>query len=696
MRPTQAKEHHAVAPPPLPRPVPLSGSPLRVRPDGVTGEAHGAIPPGTGDAGATDADVPAAVARVLDHFLADRVARARAMDVLFAEELAGSVVRFTRTGGKRARSQLLWWSLRACGGTGEALTASALRIGAALELLQTCALVHDDVMDGSVRRRGRPALHAELSAQYAGSASPRRVGRFGEAAGLLAGDLALAWSDDLVAETPLDPVRASAVRRLWSDMRTEMVAGQYLDVQGQITGAYSLSRTLRAACLKSARYSVERPLALGAALADADDATTGALRSAGRCAGMAFQLRDDLDDVFGDPRRTGKPCGGDIREGKPTYLVALARVRAETSGDRSALTVLRRALGNAGLTGPDLDRVREVLTGTGARAAVEDRIGRLIAQSLHHLDDARLAHEPGTRLRHLLAAAGDGPASTEHGPRPPCPDGRSASGDGGPAWGDGTFASGNDGPASTGDGPGPASAGPECTDHERPAPCAHAGPGPGDGGPAAGDGRRASAGDEPESAPAGPGYTDHERPAPCADAGPGSGDSGPTSGDGWSAAGDGKRAAGDGRWGAGNGGRPSTSDGPESAPAGPGYTNHKRPAPCADAGPGSGDGGSAARDGRSATGDGRSATGDGRSATGDSGPTSGDDGRAAGDGRSAAGDGKRASAGGGAPRPSAGDVPASGGPESVPPGGSGPCSGDDVGVSVPALLAGSGAKECGR
>ncbi|MFB0617681.1 polyprenyl synthetase family protein [Streptomyces sp. AGS-58] len=448
MRSTQAKEHHAVAPPPLPRPVPLSGSPVRVRPDGATGEAQGAIPPGTGDAGVADADVPAAVARVLDHFLAGRVARARAMDVLFAEELAGRVVRFTRTGGKRARSQLLWWSLRACGGSGEALTVSALRIGAALELLQTCALVHDDVMDGSVRRRGRPALHAELSAQYAGSASPRRVGRFGEAAGLLAGDLALAWSDDLVAETPLDPVRASAVRRLWSDMRTEMVAGQYLEVQGQITGAYSLSRALRAACLKSARYSVERPLALGAVLADADDATTRALRSAGRCAGMAFQLRDDLDDVFGDPLRTGKPCGGDVREGKPTYLVALARVRAETSGDHSALTVLRRALGNAGLTEPDLDRVREVLTGTGARAAVEDRIGRLIAQGLHHLDDARLAHVPGARLRRLLAAAGDGPAST-------------------------------------GDGPG-------CADHERPVPCADAGPGPGEGGAAAGDGGRAS------------------------------------------------------------------------------------------------------------------------------------------------------------------------------------------------------------
>ncbi|MFJ7147227.1 polyprenyl synthetase family protein [Streptomyces sp. NPDC100445] len=430
MRPTQAKEHHAVAPPPVPRPVPLSGSPARVRPDGATGGARGAVPPDAVDGHAVDADVSAAVGRVLDDFLADRAARARAMDVLFADELAGRVVRFTRTGGKRARSQLLWWSLRACGGAGRARLAAGLRIGAALELLQTCALVHDDVMDGSARRRGRAALHAELSAQYTGAASPRRVGRFGEAAGLLAGDLALAWSDDLVAETPLDPVTASAVRRLWSDMRTEMVAGQYLEMQGQITGAYSLSRALRAACLKSARYSVERPLALGAVLADADEVTTGALRSAGRCAGMAFQLRDDLDDVFGDPLRTGKPLGGDIREGKPTYLVALARVRAESTGDRGALSVLRRSLGDAALTGADLDRVREVLTATGARATVEDRIGRLVAQGLRHLDDAHLVREPGARLRRLLAAAGARPGTGEHASPAPGAAGEDGAGSG--------------------------------------------------------------------------------------------------------------------------------------------------------------------------------------------------------------------------------------------------------------------------
>ncbi|MFI9244844.1 polyprenyl synthetase family protein [Streptomyces sp. NPDC053086] len=416
MRPTQAKEHEAAVPPPGPCPGPPSGSPVRVRPDGGTGAAPGGIPAGLDDARVVDADVPAAVGRVLDHVLADRVARAHAVDALFAEELAGPVARFTRAGGKRIRSQLLWWALRACGGPDEPPVASALRIGAALELLQTCALVHDDVMDGSALRRGRPALHADLRARYADSATPERVGRFAEAGGLLAGDLALAWSDDMVAETPLAFPAEAVVRRLWSDLRTEMVAGQYLDVQGQITGSYSLPRALRAACLKSGRYSVERPLALGAALAGAAEATARALSSAGLAIGTAFQLRDDLDDVFAPSGRTGKPSGGDIREGKPTCLVALAHVRAEAKGDRLALAVLRRSLGDARLTEAGLDRVRSVLTRTGARAAVENRIGRLVAQGLRSLDGVVPEHGAGDRLRRLLASAADGAASDGGGP----------------------------------------------------------------------------------------------------------------------------------------------------------------------------------------------------------------------------------------------------------------------------------------
>lgn len=351
-----------------------------------------------------DGDVPAAVGRLLEGLLGERVERAAALDPVFGRDLAERVAAFTLEGGKRMRSQFVWWALRACGG-GAPEAEAALRVGAALELIQTCALVHDDVMDGSPLRRGRPALHADVAAQYAGAVATGHGRRFGEAAAILAGDLALAWADDTVAAVEVEPDTARRVRDLWSTMRTEMVAGQYLDIQGQATSSVSLARAVRAACLKSALYSVERPLALGAALAGADTARTAALCSAGRCVGIAFQLRDDLADVFGDPRRTGKPTGGDIRTGKPTYLTAVARARAEAAGDRRALAVLRRSQGRADLTEARLAEVRDVLVTTGARDIVEAKIDRLVAQGMRHLDSAALEPRGRGRLRELLHAS---------------------------------------------------------------------------------------------------------------------------------------------------------------------------------------------------------------------------------------------------------------------------------------------------
>ncbi|MFE4050049.1 polyprenyl synthetase family protein [Streptomyces sp. YIM B13518] len=418
MGPTQAEDHDTARPR-------LVGGPAspRARPDDVDvdGGPRTARPPWHEDASAVDRDVAGAVGRVLDHVLADRVDRARDLDPLFGDDVAGRVAHFTRAGGKRTRSRFLWWTLRACGGEGAAPVAAALRIGAALELLQTCALVHDDVMDGSVLRRARPAVHVDVAAQYADAAPAGRAERLGGGTAVLTGDLALAWADDLLAEVPLEGGAARTVRRLWSDMRTEMVAGQYLDLHGQATGSRSLPRALRTARLKSALYSVERPIALGAALAGADDGTTAALCAAGRCVGTAFQLRDDLSDVFGDPRYTGKPAGGDIREGKPTCLVALAHARAAAAGDHRALDVLERSLGHEALTGEGLEEVREVLAGTGARAAVEAMIDRLVAQGLRHVDGALLDPHGGERLRLLLAsAAGEGPLRDAHarGARP--------------------------------------------------------------------------------------------------------------------------------------------------------------------------------------------------------------------------------------------------------------------------------------
>ncbi|MFD9037649.1 polyprenyl synthetase family protein [Streptomyces bottropensis] len=424
MGPSDAKDHPVAASPPGSRAAP-PGEPTADAPcpgdhgpsAGTRHEGRPHQPPGTSEPRGIDQDVPGAVRRVLESLLADRTERAAALDPVFAGDLAERVARFALDGGKLMRPRFVWWALRACGG-GAAEAEAALRIGAALELIQTCALVHDDVMDGSRLRRGRLSLHTDIAAQYADGMTPADGARFGEAAAILAGDLALAWADDIVAATITAPGTDRVVRELWSTMRTEMVAGQYLDIQGQATSSRSLARAIRAACLKSALYSVERPLALGAALAGADAARTRALCSAGRCVGIAFQLRDDLGDVFGGPRHTGKPTGGDIRAGKPTYLVAVAQARAEAAGDRRALTVLRQSLGDADLPESRLTEVVDVLVRTGARDLVEAKIERLVAQGLRHLESAPLEAEGGVRLRELLhATAGDTPPFAARGPR---------------------------------------------------------------------------------------------------------------------------------------------------------------------------------------------------------------------------------------------------------------------------------------
>ncbi|MGW0330739.1 polyprenyl synthetase family protein [Streptomyces sp. NPDC003011] len=424
MSPTAAEEHRADRRP-RDHLTPGHGSPAR--PHATPPAAH---PAGRDDPRAVDANVAGAVRGVLTELLAERVAAAETVDPLFAQDLAARVARFTQHGGKLSRPRLVWWALRACGGEPPA-TRAALRVGAALELIQTCALVHDDVMDAAAQRRGRPALHVDVAAQYAehvdvaaqyadgvGRADavpgPRET-RLGRAAAILAGDLALAWADDVLAETGLPPHTARRVRQLWSAMRMEMVAGQYLDVHGEATSARSLVRAIRAACLKSALYSVERPLALGAALAEADAATTRALCSAGRCVGLAFQLRDDLLDVFGDPHDTGKPSGGDLRTGKPTYLAAVAQARAETADDQDALAVLRGTLGRPDASEAELAAVRDVFTATGARATVQSKIDRLVAQGLRHLDAATLDPHGRQRLRALLRSAAGAPAADAGG-----------------------------------------------------------------------------------------------------------------------------------------------------------------------------------------------------------------------------------------------------------------------------------------
>ncbi|WP_327111925.1 polyprenyl synthetase family protein [Streptomyces sp. NBC_01341] len=362
---------------------------------------------GTGSGGPpyTAGEATGAVGTVLADHLATRLREAGLLDTVFAEEVAARVAGFVLNGGKRLRTAFVWCGWLAAGGTGDPET--PLRVAAALELLQGCALMHDDVMDGSPVRRGAPAVHEDFARVHRAARMGGSAASFSATAAVLAGDLALVWADDLLTETALVTAYGGVLHREWQAMRGEMVAGQYLDMRAQATGACDPGQALNIATLKSALYTVERPLALGASLAGADSRTMGALRSAGRCAGVAFQLRDDLLSAFGDPAVTGKPADEDLRGRKPTYLLAVGLRRAAESGDAEALD----ALGPDGAASADrADRMRAALERTGARAEVEDEIADLASAGLRHFADAG-ADEPARREFASLVAAAVGTAS---------------------------------------------------------------------------------------------------------------------------------------------------------------------------------------------------------------------------------------------------------------------------------------------
>nr|WP_275405287.1 polyprenyl synthetase family protein [Streptomyces sp. SID11385] len=349
--------------------------------------------------------------------MAPRVAEAARLDASFGRRVAQWLATTTRGGGRRLRSAFVWWGLRvSCPAPAPETVAIALTVGAAVELLQSCALVQDDVMDDSPLRRGRPALHVLLGSTRPAGAGAGALG-FGQSAAVLAGDLALVWAEDTFATADPPPEVAGPARRLWSVLRAEMIAGQYLDLAGQADGTHSATHALRTAVLKSGRYSVARPLELGAVLASAPPEVRRGLRAAGSAAGLAFQLRDDLLAVWGDAARTGKPTGEDIREGKPTLLAALGFARAAERSRGAALAVLRRGYGNPAAGPAELAAVREVLEETGARRDIEAHIARLVRRASAHVEALPGAPETRAQLLALVQLA----AGTAGLPPPPAP-----------------------------------------------------------------------------------------------------------------------------------------------------------------------------------------------------------------------------------------------------------------------------------
>ena len=344
-----------------------------------------------------------AVTEQLRGYLAARRAEANYIGTPY-DGLIGVLEDFVLRGGKRLRPAFAYWGYRAVtAAPDDPVDEQTLLMFSALELLHACALVHDDVIDDSATRRGWPTVHmhfADLhrSLEWRGSAD-----QFGRSAAILLGDLSLVWADDIVAAVDLPADGRRRVRRVWSDIRTEVLGGQYLDIVAESSGAESIESAMNVNTYKTASYTISRPLQLGAAAAADNPDVQRIFGDFVTDLGVAFQLRDDVLGVFGDPAVTGKPSGDDLRSGKRTVLLAEAITRAGES-DPAAAELLRTSIGTD-LTDAEVGELCEVIESVGALRAVEDRIDTLTGRALSVLADAPINAPAKVGLTELAGLA---------------------------------------------------------------------------------------------------------------------------------------------------------------------------------------------------------------------------------------------------------------------------------------------------
>jgi geranylgeranyl diphosphate synthase type I len=349
-----------------------------------------------------------AVEGTLADFLTDQIVALEAVDPAL-----GGFARTTRdlvlAGGKRLRPTFAYWGWRSVCHPGAPVD-DVLPALAALEMLHTFALVHDDVMDDSDTRRGRPTAHRIFATEHARAGRRGDSDRFGNTSAILVGDLCLIWADQLIARTPLAGTTLFAVRAGYDRMRVEAVAGQYLDVLGETTPeTWSVERALLVARYKTASYTVQRPLQFGLALTGITLPAVGdAFDRYGRAVGEAFQLRDDLLGVFGDPVVTGKPAGDDLRTGKPTTLLMLAHQlatpaqRAEMALDPAGAVIPADGSGGSPLA--------SLIAATGAPSVIEEMISERVDEGVKALADAPIQPAALDALTALAARATNRPA----------------------------------------------------------------------------------------------------------------------------------------------------------------------------------------------------------------------------------------------------------------------------------------------
>ena len=370
----------------------------RSGPSGCADVATGQRGAGVGSLGAVTTrgapDSLATIARQVEERLREVLDAEHARWAAFDPDLDAplhEIRRLVLAGGKRLRPAFCHWGFVGAGGADT--DGRVVDAGAAFELMHAFALFHDDVMDGSSTRRGEPTTHEVFAAEHRSSNGAGESRRFGEGVAILVGDLAFVYADRLLVGAPRE------AWDVWNELRIELNVGQVLDIIGSARHDRRREKAERICRYKSGKYTIERPLHLGALLAAPDRAheLLPALSAYGLPLGDAFQMRDDVMGAFGDTGTTGKPVGDDLREGKPTPLLAIATSRASTDAQRSALA----RVGAPDITDAEVAAAQDVIISCGALAELEALIERLTSQALDGLSTAPITGEARNELEQL-------------------------------------------------------------------------------------------------------------------------------------------------------------------------------------------------------------------------------------------------------------------------------------------------------
>lgn len=332
------------------------------------------------------------VDEVLHGFVAREADAFAAVDPVLepvAEQLEAAVA-----DGKRLRAAFCYWGWRA---VGQPDSDALLRAATSLELVHAAAVVHDDLIDDSPLRHGRPTAHVALRAAVGDRSDADEAAR---SLAMLVGDLLMALAGQLFATCGLPAAYLARARPLWAVMARELIAGECLEILRTGTGP-DTTAALKVVRYKTAKYTVEHPLLIGGALAGAGPRTREGYSAYGLPLGEAFQLRDDLIGLFGNPGQTGKANADDVQGHRPTALLA-ETWRLADDGERA---LLRTLLGRRDLDADGLDAVRDTMRRLKAPDRVEDMICARVGEALAALDELPVPEDAATALTALAHAA---------------------------------------------------------------------------------------------------------------------------------------------------------------------------------------------------------------------------------------------------------------------------------------------------